>query len=1230
MNNRYKLITPHSLTQSVSFQRDKINWEYNPEDSSTMPNKQAEGSARLFNLLIEHGVALLADEVGMGKTIQSLAVIASLWQQKPNARVLVLAPRREIALNWINEYETFINVHYKHNDDIVKNMYGNKAMHEAHFCENLYDLAQQYKEIGKQFFVGKISSFSSLFSGNTEDRLKEIGIETEEDKPYNDSSADMANHIGNLLRKHLTDHRDHSLSDSEHAFDMVIIDEAHYFRNIDGGSLKVNAAKGFFGIDQTPLSDKYLLLTATPNHNSSNNIPSIFSYFKKKETKELSAQELLDRYAVRRFRRLSSKGYMKYNYRQEQPLVASFKDPMSEIFFGLYQKKLAMEYAKTTDKHKKNHMLNFLEGTEFIPQLQKHTSEEKDSEETQSNSGDFSTGADSDMLASLAMEYKEQFNDYPRHPKYDILIENLTGDLKNPSSKLNEKSLVFVRRIPSVKEIAGRVNLEYDKILWKKISIALSNGEREEIFPLKDLTRKSYQAYYDSIKKEDHQTEEDENTENDTNTQEDQTDMDDGFLGSKVLDLFKRQKKSDDKDNITNTHASNFRLRFSRSKPGIFPIFFAPAADYDEACYRNMLIIEKSYSNGKKDNDYYTSAIEHRLKEVETNDRHRLRELFGLKRKQKQETKDGGSEIQYENLLTIFWNHLKETDNEQYSKYSNIYTDFTVYEKEAFSNFLEKGVLLASSAIVDLYAIYIQNELELSTSNRITFYNNFTQKLKAQFADTILPKLIISALDRFKLICEKVFNLQRNDTLVQHKWDNFYNQNPAYPYWGATKNQRVLTSFNTPFFPDILISTSILQEGVNLQYYCNNIIHYGIAWTPGDNEQRVGRVDRMFGKIEKELEEATAEKASLKILYPYLQHTIDQDHVANFISKKYSEENRIDHCQTSEVDNKLNYDEANPDNWNSYFRSPIDTNDIKDPYGVDPKCFEEVPEHMLNHTESINIKEKIIKTIKDGGDIEIYQKGDTDQHSKEICVVNRTIEVDGKKREQPIFIEMEHCPIVSAIHGECVYLLALKTPLGKKKDCKDYQEKYNHSQTFQDKYKNQYITAKLCIDENHSAKSNFYMYMKIEIPMFPKSAFHELSSDEINTNINDLIYWADDLECSVFGETKDIQTSETDDTLTPIECKFSQTDGLREKDSSTTIADQWEEIGKFRRIIKDYRSTNEEPLEEWKRNHKMNLIKNFFRNDSQAIQVAYLGCDMQEKEQQVLEKTLEYWNKTSL
>ena len=106
----FKNISPNVLTEFVSFFRDedgkdKLFDEYN---SQSMQYKQAEGSSYLFNLLNEKSLALLADEVGMGKTIQSLAICAALWQQKPDAKILVLAPRNEVAYNWINEYETFV------------------------------------------------------------------------------------------------------------------------------------------------------------------------------------------------------------------------------------------------------------------------------------------------------------------------------------------------------------------------------------------------------------------------------------------------------------------------------------------------------------------------------------------------------------------------------------------------------------------------------------------------------------------------------------------------------------------------------------------------------------------------------------------------------------------------------------------------------------------------------------------------------------------------------------------------------------------------------------------------------------------------------------------------------------------------------------------------------------------------------------------------------------------
>lgn len=64
--------------------------------------------------------------------------------------------------------------------------------------------------------------------------------------------------------------------------------------------------------------------------------------------------------------------------------------------------------------------------------------------------------------------------------------------------------------------------------------------------------------------------------------------------------------------------------------------------------------------------------------------------------------------------------------------------------------------------------------------------------------------------------------------MLSEEWNMFNNAQPAYPYTSGTKNERVLYAFNSPFFPDMIVATSVLQEGVNLQYYCRNVHHYGI------------------------------------------------------------------------------------------------------------------------------------------------------------------------------------------------------------------------------------------------------------------------------------------------------------------------------------------------------------------------------------------------------------------
>lgn len=51
-------------------------------------------------------------------------------------------------------------------------------------------------------------------------------------------------------------------------------------------------------------------------------------------------------------------------------------------------------------------------------------------------------------------------------------------------------------------------------------------------------------------------------------------------------------------------------------------------------------------------------------------------------------------------------------------------------------------------------------------------------------------------------------------------------------------------AFNSPFRPFVLTTTSIGQEGLDFHFYCRNIYHWNIPSNPIDIEQREGRVNR--------------------------------------------------------------------------------------------------------------------------------------------------------------------------------------------------------------------------------------------------------------------------------------------------------------------------------------------------------------------------------------------------
>ncbi len=64
---------------------------------------------------------------------------------------------------------------------------------------------------------------------------------------------------------------------------------------------------------------------------------------------------------------------------------------------------------------------------------------------------------------------------------------------------------------------------------------------------------------------------------------------------------------------------------------------------------------------------------------------------------------------------------------------------------------------------------------------------------------------------------------------------------------GEARIESVSKAFNSPFWPFVLASTSIGQEGLDFHLWCHAVVHWNLPSNPVDLEQREGRVHRYKG-----------------------------------------------------------------------------------------------------------------------------------------------------------------------------------------------------------------------------------------------------------------------------------------------------------------------------------------------------------------------------------------------
>jgi hypothetical protein len=135
-----------------------------------------------------------------------------------------------------------------------------------------------------------------------------------------------------------------------------------------------------------------------------------------------------------------------------------------------------------------------------------------------------------------------------------------------------------------------------------------------------------------------------------------------------------------------------------------------------------------------------------------------------------------------------------------------------------------------------------------------------------------------SLRDRVHAYLETLFRAKKNAALLSGYHAGAENRNVVQLVKGDTQNRdRYFLGFNTPYRPEILVSTSVGQEGIDLHRECRHVLHHDLCWNPATIEQRTGRVDRIGSKVERERMGLQDGKGpTLEIAVPYLAATYDE------------------------------------------------------------------------------------------------------------------------------------------------------------------------------------------------------------------------------------------------------------------------------------------------------------------------------------------------------------------
>lgn len=169
-------------------------------------------------------------------------------------------------------------------------------------------------------------------------------------------------------------------------------------------------------------------------------------------------------------------------------------------------------------------------------------------------------------------------------------------------------------------------------------------------------------------------------------------------------------------------------------------------------------------------------------------------------------------------------------------------------------------------AVLDEYAHILRESLGVATSP----VAKMTEKIAAELIGALTLRTASLTVDEItappyarevKLESEKKMHIRFAMRFGDERSDEEVATGSAGTFTG-TRKERVRAAFNSPFWPFVLVSTSVGQEGLDFHHYCHAITHWNLPSNPVDMEQREGRVHRYKGHaVRKNLAAAHATEA---------------------------------------------------------------------------------------------------------------------------------------------------------------------------------------------------------------------------------------------------------------------------------------------------------------------------------------------------------------------------------